>query len=80
MQKSIKYNGTEYDEYMILYVDDCLAVSETPNEAALQHDKFFKIQPSSNAPPNIYLGDKVKKMRLPNMVEAWNFSLIQYVQ
>ena len=46
----------------------------------LQLDKFFKMQPSSIDPPNIYLGDKVKKMRLPNMVEAWTFSSSQYVQ
>ena len=38
------------------------------------------MQTSSIAPPNIYLGGKVKKMRLPNMVEAWNFSSSQYVQ
>ena len=38
------------------------------------------MKPSSIAPPNIYLGDKVKKICLPNMVEAWNFSSSQYVQ
>ena len=65
---------------MLLYVDDCLAISETPKEAVLQLDKFFKMQSISIAPPNIYLGGKVKKMRLPNMVEAWTFSSIQYVQ
>ena len=32
MQKSRKFNGTEYYEYMILYVDDCLAISETPKK------------------------------------------------
>ena len=46
----------------------------------LQLDKFFKMQPSSFAPPNIYVGEKVKNMRLPNMVEAWTFSSSQYVQ
>ena len=65
---------------MLLYVEDCLAISETPNKAVLQLDKFFKMQPNSIAPPDIYLGGKVKKMRLLYMVEAWTFSLIQYVQ
>ena len=69
MRKAIKCNGTEYYEYMLLYVDDFLAISETPKEAVLQLDKFFKIQPSSIVPPNIYLVGKVKKMRLPNMVD-----------
>ena len=65
---------------MLLYVDDHLAISETPKEAVLQLDKLFKMQPVSIAPPIIYLGGKVKKMRLPNMVEAWTFSSSQYVQ
>ena len=80
MQKAIKYNGIEYYEYMLLYVDDCLAISEAPKEAVLQLDKLFKMQPISIAPPNIYLGGKVKKMRLPNMVEACTFSSSQYAQ
>ena len=65
---------------MLLYVDDCLAISEHPKETVLQLDKYFKIQPSSIGPPDIYLGGKVKKMRLPNTVEAWTFSSSQYVQ
>ena len=73
MRKSRKSNGTEYYEYMLLYVDDCLAISEKPKEAVLQLDKFFNIQPSSIAPPNIYLGGILKKMRLQNIVEAWTF-------
>ena len=65
---------------MILYVDDCLAISETPKEAVLQLDKFFKMKKNSIANIDIYLGGKVKKMHLLNMVDAWNFSLSQYVQ
>ena len=59
---------------MPLYVHDCLVISETPKKAVLQLDKFFNMQPIYIAPPNIYLGVKVKKMRLPKMVEAWTFS------
>ena len=53
MRKARKSYGTEYYEYMLLYVDDCLAISETPKEAVLQLDKFFTMQPNSIAPPNI---------------------------
>ena len=35
MQKARKYNGTEYYEYMLLYVDDCLDISETSTESVL---------------------------------------------
>ena len=38
------------------------------------------MQTNSIYPPDIYLGGKVKKMRIPNMVEAWTFSSSHYVQ
>ena len=79
MHKARKFDGTEYYEYMLLYVDDCIAISEAPKEAVLQLDKLFKMQPKSIAPTNIYLGWKVKNMLLPNL-EARTFSLSQYVQ
>ena len=65
---------------MLLYVGDFLSISETPKEAVLQLDKCLKMQPSSIAPPDIYLGGKVKKMHLLNMVQEWTFSSSQYVQ
>ena len=57
-----------------------LIISETHKEAVLQLNKFFKMQPNYIATPDIYLGDKVKNMRLPNMMEARTFSSSQYVQ
>ena len=52
IRKARKSNGTEYYEYMLLYVDDFLAISETPKEAVLQLDKLFKMQPRSISPPD----------------------------
>ena len=80
MQKARKFNGTEYYVYILLYVDNCLAISKNPKEAVSKLDKFFKIQPISIATYNIYFGGRVRKMRLTNMVEAWTFSSSQYVQ
>jgi len=73
MHKSRKSDNSEYYEYTLLYVDDCLAISECPKNAVLQLDKYFKMQLDLIAPPDIYLDRKVKKIRLPNMVEAWTF-------
>ena len=70
MRKSRKSDGNEYYEYMLLYVDDCLTISEAPKETVLQLDNFFKMQPNSIATPVICLVGKVNKMCLPNMVEA----------
>ena len=54
MRRSRKADGTEYYQYMLLYVDDCLAISEHPKEAVLQLDKYFKMQPNSIGPPDIH--------------------------
>ena len=80
MRKSRNSYGTECYDYMLLYANDFLAISEAPKEAVLHIDKFFKMKPNSIAPSDIYLGCKVKKIRLPNMVKAWTFSSSQYVQ
>ena len=65
---------------MLLYVNDFRAISESPKEAVLELDKIFKMKPNYIAHPDIYLGVKVKKMRLLNMMESCNFSSSQYVQ
>ena len=73
-------DGVEYYEYMLLYVDDCLCVSEYPRKALAQIDKYFPMKPGSIGPPKIYLGAKVNKVNLPNGVEAYAVSTSQYVQ
>ena len=80
MHKARKSDGIEYYEYMLLYVYDCFAISETPKEAVLQLNKLFKMQPNSIAPTDIYLGGKVNNMHLTNMVEARTFSSSHYVK
>ena len=35
VRKAIKSDDTEYYEYMLLYVDDYLVISESPKEAVL---------------------------------------------
>lgn len=38
------------------------------------------MKPDSIGPPTLYLGAKLGKVQLPNGVEAWAASTIQYVQ
>lgn len=79
MRKATRSDGETYYEYLLLYVDDCLCVSEDPKDALLQLDKYFPMKPDSLGPPKIYLGGKVSKVQLPNGVSAWAFSSSQYV-
>ena len=43
-------------------------------------DKYFKLKPSMIGDPDIYLGDKLKKMRLENGVWAWAKIPASYVK
>jgi hypothetical protein len=81
MRPANKADGTSYYEYVLLYVDDCLVVSENP-EAILRQEigKYFKLKESSIGPPDIYLGGKMRQVVMENGVKAWSFSSSQYVQ
>ena len=52
MRAATKHNGEEYFEYVILYVDDCLVISNNP-EAILREEigKHFKLKEESIGPP-----------------------------
>ena len=80
IRKAKKDSGEFYYEYMLLYVDDCLCVSEHPQEALNEVNKYFPFKPSSIGPPRIYLGAKMSQVSLPNGVKAWALSASQYVQ
>ena len=80
MRKGVRDDGTEYYEYLLLYTDDCLCVSEHPREALMEVNAYFKLKPESVGPPKIYLGGKVSKHVLPSGVWAYTFSSSQYVQ
>ena len=75
-----KGDGLEYYEYILLYVDDVLAIGEDPENVLKKVDKYFGLKPGSMADPSIYLGAKVKQMRMSNGVMAWSLSPSQYVQ
>jgi len=73
-------DGFHYYSYMLLYVDDCLAIHHDATTALNDLDKFFMMKKGSIGDPDIYLGAKLKKMKLPNGVEAWGMSPSKYVQ
>jgi hypothetical protein len=81
MREAKKSNGDEYYEYVLLYVDDCLVISEH-GESVIRNEigKYFTLKESSIGPPDIYLGGKVRKVNLANGSTAWSFSSSQYVQ
>ena len=80
MRKAVSAKEHHYYEYLLLYVDDCLCVSEHPREALMEINEYFLMKPSYIGPPKIYLGAKIGKVQLPNGVEAYAVSTSQYAQ
>ena len=72
---AVKSDGGEYWEYVLLYCDDVLVISEH-GEATLRNEigKYFELKEESIGLPSIYLGGKMSKVTLNNGVEAWSFS------
>jgi hypothetical protein len=81
MRSAKRSDGSEYYEYILLYTDDALVVSENPEQVLrAELGRYFTLKEESIGPPKIYLGGHVRKVQLDNGVECWAFSSSQYVQ
>jgi hypothetical protein len=81
MRPAKKSDGSEYYEYVLIYTDDVLVISER-GEHVLRTGigKYFELKEESIGPPKLYLGGHLRKVTLDNGVKAWAFSSLQYVQ
>ena len=66
-------------EYMLLYVGDCLCVSEHPPEPLMRVGNYFTLKPDSAGQPKVYLGGKLSQVQLLNNVNAWVISASHYI-
>ena len=81
MREARKSDGSIYWEYVLLYVDDVLVISENSEKVLYEEiGKYFELKEESVGPPTLYLGGKVSKVVVENGVEALSFSSSQYVQ
>ena len=81
MRPAQKDDGSTYWEYVLLYVDDALCISQRA-ESVIRTEigKYFYVKEESIGAPKIYLGNKVSKVTMENGIKAWSFSSSQYVQ
>ena len=73
-------DGYKYYAYMLLYVDDALAIHHDATSALDELDRYFQMTPGLVGDPDIYLGAKLQKIQIENGVEAWSMSSSKYVQ
>ena len=80
MREYQKYYGTPVWEYVLIYVDDALIISNRGEDVIRKEfGKYFYAKDGYIEPPSIYLGNKVSKVTIENGVGAWSFSSPQYV-
>jgi hypothetical protein len=72
-------DGFQYYAYVLIYVDDILAISHDALGDLNKIDLYFKMKKGSIGDPDIYLGSRLKQVVLPNGVEAWMMSPAKYV-
>ena len=59
MRKATKANGEKYWEYVFIYTDDVIAMSEFPNRILQEMNKHFLLKADSIGPPTRYLGANI---------------------
>ena len=81
MRPAKRSDGTDYYEYILLYCDDALSISENA-ESVLRSElgRYFPLKEEWIGPPKIYLGGSVRKVQLDNGVEYWAYSSSQYMR
>ena len=73
-------DGYKYYGDALLYADDCLCINHNAEDEIKKLDKYFMMKKGSIGDPDIYLGTKIKPMRMPNGVTSWSMSSSKYIQ
>src|SRR6056300_696374 len=79
MRPAIRADKTEYYEYIMCYVDDILCISMQSKEVMKQLESKFKFKKDIIAPPETYLGARVKKREVDGCW-MWTISSVDYVK
>ena len=81
MRPAQKADGTEYWEYVLLYVDKDLVISENGKEILVKEiGKYFTMKPGSIGYPSLYLRGHMRQVILVNDMKAWGFISSEYFQ
>lgn len=82
-RQNAKPDGFKYYEYILVYVDDVLIISHSPQVHLARIQSSYELNPSSIGPPTRYLGADVEKVTRPgdpSGMEYWSFSAHTYVK
>ena len=79
LRPAVKQCGFKYYEYVLTYVDDCLAISDNPKVTMQGIQAKFKLKNDKYAEPTDYLGATLVKMTTASGTECWTQSSDKYI-
>jgi hypothetical protein len=80
IRKNYRNGGNPYYEYLLVYVDDVLVVSNAPEDVMKEIGKEFEIKDREYGPPTSYLGAGISKVQLSTGEECWSMDSKKYVK
>ena len=79
LRAASKGDGEQYYEYVLMYVDDILAISCEPRAILEDVQKTFKLKNDKIEPPEFYLGAKLQEKPI-NSLKCWTVTSQDYVK
>ena len=82
MRPAVKSDGEEYYEYVLVYVDDCMSISENADGVLKEVQATFKLKGDKIEEPTTYLGAKLGQMEVGapgSGIMAWSTSAEDFV-
>ena len=79
LRAATKADGEEYYEYVLVYVDDLLAISVNATSVIGEVAVRFKLKKDKIEPPEVYLGGRLAEKNL-NGINIWTMTSLDYVK
>ena len=79
LRAATKADGEEYYKYILMYVDDILAISVDPKGILEDVQRTFKLKNDKIEPPDFYLGAKFQE-KMINGIKCWTITSQEYVK
>jgi hypothetical protein len=78
----MKCNGFASYQYIFVYVDDLLIISEEPNLIIQGIGECYRMIEGSIVKPELYLGAQIKESRVPNQSSSpcWSISAEKFLK
>ncbi|KAL7523110.1 hypothetical protein ACHAWF_000375, partial [Thalassiosira exigua] len=80
MRPITRADGNKVYEYVLLYTDDCLVVSDNAEEILKKEiGGYFELKEAYIGPPKLYLGGHLRQVQINDGTQTWAFSFEDYL-